>query len=350
MIDSESLVGGWLHKLEIWHDHQRFYHKKNWRDLLDGQDFDCFHYTDIDKIRDSTKSVLIIDNLTESWHSFGYFLQYPRDRKYIIFSGGQWDTRKKYLPFCYKPIFYEWFLLEMADTYLSPQRFCFYSDTCIDFDCAKPLHFVSTIGNARPERDRLVSLLCEAFANEPVLVKYSGQCIIGDDRASDVISVAKGEFDPYISLVDKYFHNISQTLPIHLYNSARFNLVVETDIDQCDVFFLTEKTVKCLITGMPFVMVATPWFLAHLRRLGFKTYDSIWDESYDEIQSTDQRIEAVIKLCRELQNCDWQKHTPALQEISTHNKLQFLRLNKLCTQAFETAHSTLQGDWICPDT
>lgn len=350
MIAGESLVGIWLHKLGIWHDHQRFYHKKNWPDLLDGQDFDFYHYTDIDKIRDSTKSVLIIDNLSESWHSFKHFLQYPRDRRYVIFSGGQWNTRKKHLPFRYKPIFHQWCLMEMADTYLSPQRFCFYSDTCIDFDCAKPLHFVSTIGNQRAERDRLVSLLCESFADEPVLIKYSGQCIIGDDMASDVISVAPGEFDPYTSLVDKYFHNISQTLPIHLYNSARFNLVVETDIDFCDVFFLTEKTVKCLITGMPFVVVSTPRFLYHLRRLGFRTYDSVWDESYDHILDTNQRIEAVVKLCRDLQNYNWAKIVPTLREISTHNKLHFSRLNKLSSQEFETAHSTLQGDWICPES
>ena len=83
--------------------------------------------------------------------------------------------------------------------------------------------------------------------------------------------------------MEKYYHSISQTLPIDLYNQCRFNLTVETDLDWTNEFFLTEKTVKNLIIGMPFVSVSTPHFLKNLRSLGFETYSSVWDESYDDI-------------------------------------------------------------------
>ena len=318
--------------------------------MLTGQDFDFCHHRDLEKIKSSAKSIIVIDNLSESWHSFRYFHQYPTDRRYIIFSGGSWCSQAHRLPFCYKAIFNQWCLLEMADTYLSPHRFCFYSDTALDFHASKPWLFVSTIGNERPERTRLVQQLCQHFQNDPVLIKYSGQCIIGSDAGLDCTTVEPGEFDPYTPLFAGYNHSISQTLPIKLYDSARFNLVVETDIDYHDVFFVTEKTVKCLLTGMPVVMVATPYFLRNLRNLGFMTYDSLWSEDYDSIVDTDDRIKAVVSLCANLRRFDWVSNTAQLQKIADHNRLQFLHLDRTVRNEFQTACATINGDWICPDT
>jgi hypothetical protein len=314
MILDTALVSLWLDRFNIWRDHEAFYNKKQWPALLAGDEFDYCHHQDLEKIKCSTKSTIVIDNLTESWHSRRYFRQYPVDRKYIIFSGGSWCKEAHRLPFCYKAIFSQWEILETADTYLSPHRFCFYSDTVLDFHASKPWLFVSTIGNERPVRTRLVEQLCQNFQNDPVLIKYSGQCIVGSDDGLDCITVEPGEFDPYTQLSTGYFHTISQTLPIKLYNSAWFNLVVETDIDYHDVFFVTEKTVKCLLTGMPFVMVATPYFLRNLRNLGFMTYDSLWSEDYDSIVDTDNRIKAVVNLCANLRRFDWVSNTAQLQK------------------------------------
>ena len=50
------------------------------------------------------------------------------------------------------------------------------------------------------------------------------------------------------------------------YNQSYFNIVVETDINYTDNFFLTEKTVKALLTGMPFVIVGTPDFIKNLQQ------------------------------------------------------------------------------------
>ena len=47
-------------------------------------------------------------------------------------------------------------------------------------------------------------------------------------------------------------------------------------------FFPTEKIWKPILAGIPFVCIATQNFLKRVRDLGFKTYDTVWDESYDE--------------------------------------------------------------------
>lgn len=63
---------------------------------------------------------------------------------------------------------------------------------------------------------------------------------------------------------------------------------------------LTEKTFKPIALGMPFVLVATQGSLAYLRSYGFKTFDHVWDESYDQISDLHQRIQAIADLLGKL--------------------------------------------------
>jgi hypothetical protein len=127
-----------------------------------------------------------------------------------------------------------------------------------------------------------------------------------------------------------------------MYNLARFNLLVESDIDIDDEFFLTEKTVKTLITGMPFVVLATPNFLKHLRNIGFATYDNLWDESYDEEIRFNDRVKKIILLCNKLNNFDWNAKQEELQKIQLHNRNNFFKLNKLSHQQFSAAEHVLK--------
>jgi hypothetical protein len=62
---------------------------------------------------------------------------------------------------------------------------------------------------------------------------------------------------------------------------------------------LTEKTFKPIAMGMPFVIVGTRGSLEYLRSYGFRTFDGIWDESYDDAED-DVRIERIASLLRSL--------------------------------------------------
>lgn len=59
---------------------------------------------------------------------------------------------------------------------------------------------------------------------------------------------------------------------------------------------LTEKTFKPICLRMPFVMLSTAGSLAYLRKYGFRTFDTIWDESYDLETDDAKRIEKVGQL------------------------------------------------------
>ncbi len=62
---------------------------------------------------------------------------------------------------------------------------------------------------------------------------------------------------------------------------------------------LTEKTFKPIAMSMPFIIVGTQGSLKYLRDYGFKTFEGVWDESYDDADD-DVRIERIASLLRSL--------------------------------------------------
>jgi hypothetical protein len=63
---------------------------------------------------------------------------------------------------------------------------------------------------------------------------------------------------------------------------------------------LTEKIFKPICLQMPFILHSTAGSLRYLRSYGFKTFDTIWDERYDDIADDDQRIQAIAELLTDL--------------------------------------------------
>jgi len=75
---------------------------------------------------------------------------------------------------------------------------------------------------------------------------------------------------------------------------AFWHVVTET-VFYYDKLHLTEKIFKPIVSKQPFMLIGAPGNLKYLKSYGFKTFDSVIDESYDNIQDNDARIDAVIK-------------------------------------------------------
>jgi hypothetical protein len=95
--------------------------------------------------------------------------------------------------------------------------------------------------------------------------------------------------------------------PMHSYCLSLFNesaesllYVVTETVANGRRQHLTEKTFKPICLNMPFVVVGTAGSLDYLRRYGFKTFDSLWDESYDAENNDVVRIEKIGQLLAEL--------------------------------------------------
>ena len=89
---------------------------------------------------------------------------------------------------------------------------------------------------------------------------------------------------------------------------------------------LTEKTFKAIALEMPFVLVASAHSLEYLRKYGFRTFDSVFDESYDLETNDIRRIERVTQLLKDLDNLSMherQKIHQACLPIVEHNYNHF---------------------------
>jgi len=98
----------------------------------------------------------------------------------------------------------------------------------------------------------------------------------------------------------------------HLAEQSLLHVVTET-VYHGRRQHLTEKTFKSIVMQQPFVLVSCQGSLEYLRRYGFKTFDSVFDESYDHCNDND-RIMRVGKLLSDLDSLS----TKEKQQMQQH--------------------------------
>jgi hypothetical protein len=177
-------------------------------------------------------------------------------------------------------------------------RFCFYS--------RKP----------REHRDRLFKFLSYSNILENTLTSHG---LIYTDR----------EF------IDNHSYDIA-AMDSFSSSNCLINIVGETSFYKTNatgnICFITEKTDKCLYGMMPFVIVGNPFILKYLKTFGFKTFDSVWDESYDNILDDDMRMKAIEELLIEINSWSTDKIKEiekSLYEITLYNRKKYDHLYKL---------------------
>jgi len=136
--------------------------------------------------------------------------------------------------------------------------------------------------------------------------------------------------------LDSTQHNDHSLHVAEHYDATACSIVLETlfDADGSAGSFLTEKTFKCLKHGHPFVLFGPPGSLATLRGMGYRTFDSVIDTSYDTIQDNTLRYLSVVRTIRQLSLIDPRELYNACLEDVQHNQQLFLaskwdRLNTL---------------------
>jgi len=97
---------------------------------------------------------------------------------------------------------------------------------------------------------------------------------------------------------DRFEHNDWSFGEPEYYTGSFASMVNETYIDQNWDPFFTEKTFKPLAYRQPFLIFSSAGALSALRDLGFETFGEVFDESYDEIESPQQRFEHLLKEIR----------------------------------------------------
>ena len=90
-------------------------------------------------------------------------------------------------------------------------------------------------------------------------------------------------------------------MPDALY-ATDINLVTEAYVDNetLEYPFITEKTYRNIKYKKPFIVVGQQYTLAALRKLGYKTFHPLIDESYDSIKDTKERVTTIFRQLEKL--------------------------------------------------
>ena len=83
------------------------------------------------------------------------------------------------------------------------------------------------------------------------------------------------------------------------YRDTYFSLVTET-VFNYPYSFRTEKIWKPVAVGHPWIAVANRGFYRDIRNLGFRTFGHVVDESFDLIDSSQDRIERIAQVVEDL--------------------------------------------------
>lgn len=192
----------------------------------------------------------------------------------------------------------------------------------------KPKTFDILLGQYREHRTLIYNFINDNNLNDQVVMTYINyqEKITADENSSSWIWEDEG-----LELIDtdlkwtvsqvKYYGqrmSLSQVVPIQVYNQTAFSMVAETNFAE-DFVFHTEKIVKPILARRLFLVFGGRHYLKNLRSLGFKTFNSIVDESYDNEPDYQIRGKMICDQISYLLQQDQQTVLDKIQPIIEHN-------------------------------
>lgn len=117
----------------------------------------------------------------------------------------------------------------------------------------------------------------------------------------------------------------SATYNAQHYQQCAIDVVMETLFDD-DRLHLTEKILRPIACGKPFILAGTWGSLAYLRSYGFQTFGELIDESYDTVQDPICRLQAITKVMHDIARMPIAKRLQlyqAMQLIADSNQQHF---------------------------
>ena len=133
------------------------------------------------------------------------------------------------------------------------------------------------------------------------------------------------------NVIEEYFplceadSHASADFDLKDYESTNIEVVLETLFDDLRLH-LTEKTLRPISLGQPFILAGTYGSLKYLREYGFKTFSDCWDESYDMMSDSIERMNKIIEIMSNIISMPPDKKEQMLEkarEIAVYNKQHF---------------------------
>jgi hypothetical protein len=233
-------------------------------------------------------------------------------------------SQNNFLPvyyWCHAIIARDWYRFAEIDTRLTTQ-----SQVCKKF-----LIYNRAWGNTREYRLKFIELLVKHGLHEQSKISISRRSE-GDqgyhyrDHKFKNINFALKDS----TVLDLFEDNHSDSNESAQYNHDDFNstaisVVLETMFDNSRIH-LTEKTLRPIACGHPFVLAAGPGSLEYLRSYGFRTFAPWIDESYDQETNSLLRLEKIINSLNKINSLgapEFDQFLLEIRRIADFNKKHF---------------------------
>jgi hypothetical protein len=185
----------------------------------------------------------------------------------------------------------------------------------------KDKSFDILLGQRRPHRDIVYDYVQTHQLNDQVIMSYVKDHTQPLANQGFISDLNIGNITQTISHVDYqgYSMSLSQVIPVDIYNQTAYSLVAETNASN-DYNFYTEKIVKPILAERLFLAVAGQHYLKNLQRMGFRTFDSVLDESYDNVADDIVRFNLVCEQMLRLTRMPQTVILDRIKPIVKHNR------------------------------
>jgi hypothetical protein len=202
----------------------------------------------------------------------------------------------------------------------------------------RPRKFLFLNGRARPHRkyllERLTDLLDQAIWTN--LDTGNGAIKLLDP------CYEHADFDVSIDTTDLAFvkhrlfpNNVWGDVIIEArpYLDTYFSLVTET-VHAYPYSFRTEKTWKPVAVGHPWIVAANSGFYKDMHRLGFQSFGHVIDESFDQIENNQDRLERVAEIVEDLCQQDLASFLKECYNVCKYNQQHLAELQPQVQKEF----------------
>jgi len=259
-----------------------------------------------------------------------------RDHRVLLIGGGDMDSEWPCLQ-------YDSFLPKILD-YKENQQAIDQSSRIYETQ-HKPYKFLFLNGRSRPhrkyllERFKLDGLLDQSlWTNLENRSGSMGQVVLWHEGQDLMLTSTEIKTLPEEYEVDRYRQQVNKTFDSGFIKSDLFNqewgeiyiepapyidtyfsLVTETVFDY-PYSFRTEKIWKPIAMAHPWIAVANAGYYRDMRNLGFKTFDHLIDESFDQIENSQKRIERIAAAVKDLCQQNLDEFLASAQNICKYNQ------------------------------
>jgi hypothetical protein len=273
-----------------------------------------------------------------------------RDRRMLLIGGGDMDAEWPCLQ-------YESFLPKIMD-YAENLEAMEQSSRIYETQ-NKPYKFLFLNGRSRPhrkyllERFRLSGLLDQSlWTNLENRLGIPGQVMLWHEGQDLMLTFSEIKMLPEKYEVDRYRRQVNKSFDSGFVKSDLFNrewgeiyiepapyidtyfsLVTETVFDY-PYSFRTEKIWKPIAMGHPWIAATNLGYYRDMKNLGFRTFGELIDESFDQIENSQDRISRIVEVVEDLCRQNLNEFLAAAEQTCKYNQQHLAVMRQQVCQEF----------------